>query len=100
MKTFNICKTIAASTVLSLTLAACGGSDNNKSAYEACVTSGKRAGAPTEKAEFAPMDKAEFAGMQDSSIAVIVPYKLDGQDGKLQCSIVKNQDGTFKNQLE
>ncbi|MGE0095302.1 MAG: hypothetical protein AB7M05_10310 [Alphaproteobacteria bacterium] len=100
MKKINICKTIVASTVLSLALAACGGSDNNKNAYEACIASGKRAGSPTEKAEFAPMDKAEFAGMQDSSIAVIVPYKLDGQDGKLQCSIVKNQDGTFKNQLE
>lgn len=87
-------------TLLSLFLAACGGNDNNEKAYEACIASGKRSGAPTEKAEFAPMDKAEFAGMQDSSIAVIVPYKLDGQDAKLQCSIVKNQDGTFKNQLE
>lgn len=100
MKSIHIYKTIVASTALSLAITACGGSENNQKAYEACVASGKRAGVPTEKAEFAPMDKAEFAGMQDSSIAVIVPYKLDGQDGKLQCSIVKNQDGTFKNQLE
>jgi len=100
MKNTTLCKTLALPVLLSLSLAACGGGDNNKSAYEACVASGKRAGAPTEKAEFAAMDKATFAGMQDSSIAVIVPYKLDGQDGKLQCSIVKNQDGTFKNQLE
>jgi hypothetical protein len=100
MKSTTFCKITTLPVLLSLALAACGGNDNNKNAYEACVASGKRAGAPTEKAEFAAMDKAEFAGMQDSSIAVIVPYKLDGQDGKLQCSIVKNQDGTFKNQLE
>lgn len=100
MKSQTLLKSLAGPVLLSLALAACGGSDNNQKAYETCVASGKRAGTPTEKAEFAPMDKASFAGMQDSSIAVIVPYKLDGQDGKLQCSIVKNQDGTFKNQLE
>lgn len=100
MKSKTLPTLVAAVTAFSLSLTACGGDDNNKKAYEACVASGKRAGVPTEKAEFAPMDKAEFAGMQDSSIAVIVPYKLDSQDGKLQCSIVKNQDGTFKNQLE
>ena len=100
MKSTTLRKALALPALLSLTLAACGGGGDNKNAYEACVASGKRAGSPTEKAEFAPMDKASFAGMQDSSIAVIVPYKLDGQDGKLQCSIVKNQDGTFKNQLE
>lgn len=98
MKTIAI--KILCPALFALVLASCGGGDNNKGAYEACVASGKRAGAATEKAEFAPMDKAEFAGMQDSSIAVIVPYKLDGQDGKLQCSIVKNQDGTFRNQSE
>ncbi|MFN0041916.1 MAG: hypothetical protein ACKVSF_01740 [Alphaproteobacteria bacterium] len=78
-----------------LILAACGGGgENNKKAYEACVNWAKK----QEKyagVEPAAQDKAEFAGMQDASIAVIIPAKIGDQDAKIQCSVVKNQDGSF-----
>jgi hypothetical protein len=83
---------------LTIAFAACGDSgENNKKAYDACVAWAKT----QEKfanAEFAAQDKAQIAGMQDSSIAVVIPVKIAGQDDRVQCSIVKQQDGTFANQ--
>jgi hypothetical protein len=79
-----------------LTLIACGKNESNQKAYEACIASAKAPGSPTEKAEFAPLEKAQIAGMQDASIAVNIPYTLDGQSSLLQCSVMKEKDGTFK----
>lgn len=75
--------------------AGCGKNENNQKAYDACIASAKTPGGQLEKAEFAPIDKAQIAGMQDASIAVNISYTLDGQTGMLQCSVVKQKDGTF-----
>ncbi len=80
---------------LTLFAVACGGGgEANKKAYEACVAWAKK----QEKyaaAEMAPQDKSQIAGMQDSSIAVVIPAKVAGEDAKIECSVVKNQDGTM-----
>ena len=89
------CGLVAIATGLNFAVAGCGKSENNQKAYDACIASAKVPGGKLEKAEFTPFEKAQFAGMQDASIAVNIPYTLDGQTGLLQCSIVKQKDGTF-----
>ena len=85
---------------LALVVTACGPSENNKLAYEGCIASAKKPGSKIASAQFATMDQAQTAGMQDSSIAVNVSFTLDGKTGLLQCSMIKQKDGAFRNQLE
>ena len=91
---------VAAAIAAAGVLASCGESDSNKAAYQACLASGKRPASRVANAQLAGIDKATFGLMQDSSISVNIPYTLDGRNGVLQCSVLKQQDGSLKNQFE
>jgi hypothetical protein len=84
-----------------LGLAACGGGGAaEKAAYDGCLASGKKPGSKVAAAQFGAQDKATFGFMQDSSINVRIPYTLNGQPGVWECSMVKQSDGTYKNQFD
>ena len=75
-------------------LAACGGSkEDDIKAYTACLTLAKT---KLPKAEFAAQDKAKMNSLQDGTVAVIIPYKLDGKDAIADCNTQKQQDQSFK----
>src|SRR4051812_34773190 len=76
-----------------------GGGKDDKLAYEGCVRDAKKPTSKVAKANFAAQEKATFGYMQDSSITVRVPYDLDGKQGTHECSMVKQADGTYKDQF-
>ena len=78
---------------------ACGDRANDRAAYDACLADGKKSGSPIAQASFSSFEQTTFGYMQDASINVRIPYDLAGKKGVLECSMVKQQDGTFKNQL-
>ncbi|MBI3514664.1 MAG: hypothetical protein HY060_11465 [Proteobacteria bacterium] len=85
---------------VALGIAACGGaSKDDKVAYEGCIASAKKPGSKVANATFAPQDKATFGYMQDSSINVRIPYEMGGQSGTHECSMLKQADGSYKDQL-
>jgi hypothetical protein len=93
-------RAVAASAGIALAVTAgCGDRSNDRAAYEGCLGEAKQAGAPTAGATFASFEQATFGYMQDSSINVRIPYELAGKKGVYECSMMKQQDGTFKNQL-
>ena len=80
--------------IAAATLAACGGAkEDDAKAYNACLTFAK---AKLAKAEFAAQDKAKINSLQDGTVAVVIPYKLDGKDAIADCNTQKQQDNSFK----
>ena len=78
----------------SVALAACGGAkEDDAKAYNACLTLAKT---KLPKAEFAALDKAKMNSLQDGTVAVVIPYKLDGKDANVDCNTQKQQDQSFK----
>lgn len=90
---------LAALGALALGGAACGGAKDDKAAYEGCLVSAKKAGSKVAGATFAPIDKVTFGYMQDSSINVRIPYEMGGQSGVQECIMLKQPDGSYKDQL-
>ena len=91
---------MAALATVAVGVAACGsGSKDDKVAYDGCIASGKKAGSKVAAATFAAQDKTTFGYMQDSSINVRIPYEMDGKSGVHECSMIKQSDGTYKDQL-
>jgi hypothetical protein len=92
---------IAVLGLAALAVTACGqgGGKEDKAAYEGCVRDAKKPNSKVANASFAAQDKATFGYMQDSSITVRIPYQLDGKQGTLECSMVKQSDGSYKDQF-
>jgi hypothetical protein len=84
---------------LTFLTSACGDRANDRAAYEGCLTDGKKAGSKAAQATFESFEKTTFGYMQDASINVRIPYELAGNKGVHECSMVKQNDGSFKNQL-
>ena len=80
-------------------LVGCGEKKDEKAAYAACIEYSKKPTSKVAKAEFGTYEMTKFFFTQDSAIAVRVPYKLDGKDGVQECIMVKQQDGSFKSQI-
>jgi hypothetical protein len=83
---------------LAATLAACGQSgEQDKKAYEACLTAAKGAGSRVATAAFEPFEKAKVAGgTGEEELRVSIPYELAGQKGLYQCIAQRQRDGSFK----
>lgn len=86
---------------VSLFAAACGegSGKEDKVAYDGCVASAKKA-AKTANATLGDQKASTFGYMQDSSITVRIPYELAGQKGTYECSMLKQSDGSYKNQFD
>jgi hypothetical protein len=84
-----------------LGLAACGeGGKDDKLAYDGCVASAKKPGSKAANAALADQKSSTFGYMQDSSINVRIPYEQAGQKGTFECSMLKQADGSYKNQFD
>src|SRR5262245_23656690 len=94
MPSFSKLRTGALVLGAALALAACGGAkEDDAKAYNACLTFAK---GKLPKAEVAAQDKAKINSLQDGTVAVVIPYKLDGKDAIADCNTQKQQDNTFK----
>lgn len=82
-------------------LVACGqGGKDDKLAYDGCILSAKKPGSKAANATLGDQKSATFGYMQDSSITVRIPYEQGGQKGTFECSMVKQPDGSYKNQFD
>jgi hypothetical protein len=91
---------------VAIALAACaagceqGGNKDDKLAYDGCVASAKKPGSKVANATLGDQKASTFGYMQDSSITVRIPYEQAGQKGTFECSMLKQADGSYKNQFD
>lgn len=81
---------------LSVLVAACAKSEDNRLAYEVCLA-GAQKDAKYAKAAFATQEQSNIqASTGDADIRVNIPYELDGKKGLYQCIAGKQKDGSYK----
>ena len=86
----------AAALALALALGGCAKGEDNRLAYDACLTAAKKDG-KLAKAAFATQEQSSIKGSTgDEGIRVHIPYELDGKKGQYQCIAEKQKDGTYK----
>lgn len=88
--------------VATAALAACGegSGKDDKLAYDGCAASAKKPGSKAASATLGDQKSSTFGYMQDSSITVRIPYEQGGQKGTFECSMVKQADGSYRNQFD
>ena len=91
----TIGKTALGAVAIAAALAACGGSENNQKAHDACLVKAKT-DPKVAKAEFAAMNPTKIFSTQDSNLTVRIAYKLDGKSAEYECIVGKQQDGSWK----
>lgn len=77
-----------------------GSGKEDKLAYDGCVASAKKPGSKAANATLGDQKSSTFGYMQDSSITVRIPYEQAGQKGTFECSMLKQSDGSYKNQFD
>ena len=93
---------LAGAVAVALFAAACGegSGKEDKLAYDGCAASAKKPGSKAANAVLGDQKASTFGYMQDSSITVRIPYEQAGQKGTFECSMVKQSDGSYKNQFD
>jgi hypothetical protein len=92
----------AGALAIALLAGACGegSGKNDELAYAGCAASAKKPGSKAANATLGDQKAATFGYMQDSSITVRIPYEQGGQKGTFECSMLKQSDGSYKNQFD
>lgn len=77
-------------------LAACAKGEDEKLAYDACLSAARKDG-KYAKATFSTREQSNIqASAGDSGLRVNIPYELDGKKGLYQCIADKQTDGSYK----